>query len=140
MADTKISDLPSAGALTGAEIVPLVQSAATVQTSLTDLVPLVEAELPTFFATLRGMSPGDDTPINAYATDLDSYAADIAQAQALLDAAQRVGDATSALNVLRATPTSKATDLTVEFDIPGNFAIAVPAVPLAGMPGRATDL
>jgi hypothetical protein len=37
MADTKISDLTAAGALTGAEIVPVVQGGATVRTTLADI-------------------------------------------------------------------------------------------------------
>jgi hypothetical protein len=140
MADTKISALSSAGALGGTEVLPIVQGGATVKVALDDLVPLVEAELPSFFATLRTLSPGNDTPINSYATDLDGYASDIAQAQALLDAAQSVGVPTSALNVLRAAPACRATDLTAELDTPAALAFAAPAAPLAGMPARATDL
>jgi hypothetical protein len=118
-----------------------VQSGTTAKAALDDLVPLVEAELPAFFATIRGMSPGNDVPINAYASDLDGYASDIAQAQALLDAAQSVGVPTSALNVLRAAPPCRASDLTAELDTPiYGAAYAAPAAPLAGMPARATDL
>lgn len=103
-------------------------------------VEQVGAVLPDFVATMQALSPGNDTPINSYATDLDGYASDIAQAQALLDAAQSVGVPTSALNVLRAAPACRATDLTAELDTPAALAFAAPAAPLAGMPARATDL
>jgi hypothetical protein len=103
-------------------------------------VEQVGAVLPDFVATMQALSPGDDVPINSYATDLDGYASDIAQAQALLDAAQSVGVPTSALNVLRAAPACRATDLTAELDTPAALALAAPSAPLAGMPGRATDL
>jgi hypothetical protein len=55
---------------------------------------------PDFVATLRDLSPGDDTPINTYATDLDTYVADIDEAQDLLDAGQAAGDVATAIALL----------------------------------------
>lgn len=55
---------------------------------------------PAFVDTLRDLSPGDDAPIDAYASDLASYAADIGDAQDLLDAAQAVGGVGDAIAIL----------------------------------------
>lgn len=57
---------------------------------------------PAFVATLRTLSPSDDAPINAYATDLAGYAADIGEAQDLLDAAEAVGTLAEAVDKLEA--------------------------------------
>lgn len=55
---------------------------------------------PAFLATMRGLSPGDDAPIDTYASDLAGYVADIDEAQALLDAAEAAGDVAAAIALL----------------------------------------
>lgn len=66
---------------------------------------------PDFVATMRGLSPGDDAPIDSYATDLDGYVADIDEAQDLLDAAQAVGTPAAAIAKLAAADITTYTDL-----------------------------
>ncbi len=66
---------------------------------------------PAFVATLRGLSPGDDAPIDSYATDLDTYVATIDEAQDLLDAAQAVGNVDAAIAKLAATDPDFVTTL-----------------------------
>lgn len=100
MADTKISALSAAGALTGDEQMPAAQSGASVQLTLDDLAAYFEGELPSFFAVLRGLSPGDDAPLNTFASDLAAYVTGIDQAQEMLDAAAALGSATDAIERL----------------------------------------
>lgn len=81
----------------------------------------------------------DDAALSAWVAGWIAYATS-GQAQEILDAAQAVGDPADALATLRAAPVQRAGDFVQEFDTPAALAYAAPAIPLAGMPGRATDL
>lgn len=118
MADTKISALAAAGALTGAELLALVQSGASKSADLDAILAYVESQLPGFVGTLRGLSPGDDTPIDTYATALAAYVTGVVQAQALLDAAIGLGSASEAIARLEGdpfTPRDRALQVAAEY-------------------------
>lgn len=82
---------------------------------------------------------GDEGTLSAWVQGWIAYSTS-GEAQEILDAAQAVGDPADALATLRAAPVQRAGDFVAELDTPADLAFAAPAVPLDGMPGRATDL
>jgi hypothetical protein len=83
---------------------------------------------------------GSAAAADAWLDDWIAYAGSGATSAELLAALEAVGVPADAIAALRSSPVQRAADFAVELDTPGDFAVAVPAVPLAGMPGRATDL
>lgn len=82
---------------------------------------------------------GDESALSTWVQGWIAYSTS-EEAQEILDAAQAVGDPADALAALRSAPVQRAGDFVAELDTPSILAFAAPAVPLAGMPGRATDL
>jgi hypothetical protein len=95
---------------------------------------------PEAYTALVAIFGGDADAADAWLDDWIAYAGSGATSVELLAALEAVGVPADALAALRAAPVQRANDLTAELDTPGDFALAAPAVPLAGMPGRATDL
>jgi hypothetical protein len=95
---------------------------------------------PAAYEALVAIFGGDADAADAWLDDWIAYAGSGATSVELLAALEAVGVPADALAALRAAPVQRADDLTAELDTPGDFALAAPAVPLAGMPGRATDL
>jgi hypothetical protein len=85
---------------------------------------------PDFVATLRGLSPGDDVPINTYATDLDTYVTGIDEAQDLLDAAQAAGDVATAIALLSGSAPATFADR-ADALIDGDTAVMIVPTPAA---------
>lgn len=83
---------------------------------------------------------GSEAAADAWLEDWIAYAGDGATSVELLDALESVGVPADAIAALRASPVRRADDLVAELDTPASLAYAAPAVPIAGMPGRATDL
>jgi hypothetical protein len=87
----KISELTTAGPLTGAELVPVVQSGGTLQTTVSviaafavvSLVPVVSA-LGTQIANVSALVGADTSAINAIANDLDALETQVATVSALV--------------------------------------------------------
>ncbi len=95
---------------------------------------------PAAYTALVALFGGDAAAASAWLDGWIAYAGSGATSVELLAALEAVGVPADAIAALRASPVQRADDLTAELDTPGDFAVAVPAVPLAGMPGRATDL
>ncbi len=95
---------------------------------------------PAAYTALVAIFGGDAEAASAWLDDWIAYAGSGATSEALLAALEAVGVPADAIAALRASPVDRAADFAVELDTPGDFAVAAPAVPLAGMPGRATDL
>ena len=83
---------------------------------------------------------GSEAAADAWLDDWIAYAGDGATSEELLAALEAVGVPADAIAALRASPVRRADDFVAELDQPAALAYAAPAVPLAGMPGRATDL
>lgn len=98
------------------------------------------AVAPDAYLALVAAFGGDEDAADYYINGLVGWGTG-AEAQDLLDAAQDVGTPADAIATLRAAPVRRAVDFAAELDqpVPG-LAYSAPAVPLAGMPGRATDL
>lgn len=96
---------------------------------------------PEVYTALVAAFGGDEAAADAWLDDWIAYAGDGATMQDLLAALEDVGAPADAIAVLRAAPVRRAMDFAAELDqpVPG-LAYSAPAVPLAGMPGRATDL
>lgn len=97
------------------------------------------ARPPADYVDLLSWFADDDSALSAWVQGWIAYSTS-GEAQEILDAAQAVGDPADALATLRAAPVQRAGDFVAELDTPADLAFAAPAVPLAGMPGRATDL
>jgi hypothetical protein len=95
---------------------------------------------PAAYLALVAIFGGDEAAADAWLDDWIAYAGDGATSVDLLAALEAVGVPADALATLRASPVRRADDFTAELDQPAELAFAAPAVPLAEMPGRATDL
>lgn len=100
----------------------------------------VSSPPPEAYLALVAIFGGDEAAADAWLDDWITYAGDGATSEDLLAALESVGVPADAIAALRASPVRRADDFVAELDQPAELAFAAPAVQLAGMPGRATDL